>query len=285
MRIVVLCNPDSWYFLDLVRAGASRHEIVALPFETLAASVDQGMQFSLSADCIIARTMPAGSLEQIVFRMDCLSQLQQSGPLVINSPRAIEAAVDKYLSLSLLKRSGLPVPPTCVCQELSMAMRGFHELGGEVVVKPIFGSLGRGLVRLRTNDQAEDYFRELIDDQRVVYQQRFIPHPGYDVRLLVLGDRVWGMKRTNHKHWITNISQGGVGEVYQVSPEEKEMALRAARAVGAHFAGVDLITDSLTGDRFILEVNAVPGWRAIAGVVGVDIAAELISEIENLVDL
>jgi RimK family alpha-L-glutamate ligase len=285
MRIVVLCNPDSWYFLDLVRAGASRHEIVALPFETLAASVDQGMQFSLSADCIIARTMPAGSLEQIVFRMDCLSQLQQSGALVINSPRAIEAAVDKYLSLSLLKRSGLPVPPTCVSQELSMAMKGFHELGGEVVVKPIFGSLGRGLVRLRTNDQAEDYFRELIDDQRVIYQQRFIPHPGYDVRLLVLGDRVWGMKRTNHQHWITNISQGGVGEVYQASPEEKEMALRAARAVGAHFAGVDLIMDSLTGDRFILEVNAVPGWRAIAGVVGVDIAAELISEIENLVDM
>jgi ribosomal protein S6--L-glutamate ligase len=93
------------------------------------------------------------------------------------------------------------------------------------------------------------------------------------------------MKRTNHQHWITNISQGGVGEVYQVSPEEKEMALRAARAVGAHFAGVDLIMDSLTGDRFILEVNAVPGWRAIAGVVGVDIAAELISEIENLVDM
>ena len=166
-----------------------------------------------------------------------------------------------------------------------MAMQGFHELGGEVVVKPIFGSLGRGLVRLRTNDQAEDYFRELIDDQRVIYQQRFIPHPGYDVRLLVLGDRVWGMKRTNHQHWITNISQGGVGEVYQVSPEEKEMALRAARAVGAHFAGVDLIMDSLTGDRFILEVNAVPGWRAIAEVVGVDIAAELISEIENLVDM
>ncbi|MDB4460626.1 lysine biosynthesis protein LysX, partial [bacterium] len=75
---------------------------------------------------------------------------------------------------------------------------------------------------------------------------------------------------------------GGVGEVYQVGSEEKELALRAANAVGAHFAGVDLITDSRTGGQFILEVNAVPGWKAIARVTGVDIAGELISEIEYL---
>jgi tetrahydromethanopterin:alpha-L-glutamate ligase len=217
-----------------------------------------------------------------VFRMDCLGQLQARGVLLVNSPRAIEAAVDKYLSLALLKQSGLPVPATFVCQNLSAAMEGFHELGEDVVVKPIFGSLGRGLSRLQTKDQAVEYFRGLIDDQRVIYQQKFIAHPGYDVRLLVLGDRVWGMKRKNPLHWITNISQGGVGEVYQVGSEEKELALRAANAVGAHFAGVDLITDSRTGDQFILEVNAVPGWKAIARVTGVDIAGELISEIEYL---
>jgi glutathione synthase/RimK-type ligase-like ATP-grasp enzyme len=90
------------------------------------------------------------------------------------------------------------------------------------------------------------------------------------------------MKRKNPHHWITNISQGGIGEVYQVGPRERELALAAAVAVGAHFAGVDLITDSKTGEQFVLEVNAVPGWRAIAGVVGIDIARELISEIESL---
>ena len=282
MRIVVLSKPDSWYFLDLARACGSRHDIVPMSFEALAASVSLGVKFNLEADCIVARTMPAGSLEQIVFRMDCLGQLQARGVLLVNSPRAIEAAVDKYLSLALLKQSGLPVPATFVCQNLSAAMEGFHELGEDVVVKPIFGSLGRGLSRLQTKDQAVEYFRGLIDDQRVIYKQKFIAHPGYDVRLLVLGDRVWGMKRKNPLHWITNISQGGVGEVYQVGSEEKELALRAANAVGAHFAGVDLITDSRTGGQFILEVNAVPGWKAIARVTGVDIAGELISEIEYL---
>lgn len=282
MRIVVLCNPDSWYFLDLARACGDRHELVAMSFETLAASVSLGVKFNLEADCIIARTMPAGSLEQIVFRMDCLGRLQAAGVLLVNSPRAIEAAVDKYLSLALLQQSGLPVPATVICQDLSAAIEGFLELGGDVVVKPIFGSLGRGLLRLQTKDQALDCFRGLIDGQRVIYQQKFITHPGYDVRLLVLGDRVWGMKRKNPRHWITNISQGGVGEVFQVGAEERGLALRAANAVGAHFAGVDLITDSMTGERFILEVNAVPGWRAIAGVIGIDIAGELISEIERL---
>lgn len=282
MRIVVLSNPDSWYFLDLVRAGGARHDIVAMSFEALAASVGTNVKFSLDADCVIARTMPAGSLEQIVFRMDCLGQLKTAGVLLVNSPRAIEAAVDKYLSLALIKRSGLPVPETFVSQDLSIALEGFYELGKDVVVKPIFGSLGRGIVRLNTEDQAARYFRELVEDQRVIYQQKFISHPGYDVRLLVLGDRVWGMKRKNPNHWITNISQGGVGEFYQVGPEERELAIAAASAVGAHFAGVDLITDTKTGDQYILEVNAVPGWRAIAGVTGVDIAEELMSEIECL---
>ena len=282
MRIVVLSNPDSWYFSDLARACGDRHELVAMSFESLAASVSPGVKFNLAADCIIARTMPAGSLEQIVFRMDCLSRLQAAGVLLVNSARAIEAAVDKYLSLALLQQCGLPVPATVVCQDLSTAIDGFLELGEDVVVKPIFGSLGRGLLRLQTKDQALDYFRGLIDDKRVIYQQKFITHPGYDVRLLVLGDRVWGMKRKNPRHWVTNISQGGVGEVFQVGPEEKELALGAAKAVGAHFAGVDLITDSVTGDRFVLEVNAVPGWRAIADVIGVDIAQELMFEIEHL---
>ena len=282
MRIVVLSNPDSWYFLDLARACGAHHDIVAMSFETLAASVGPNSHFSLDAECVIARTMPAGSLEQIVFRMDCLGQLEAAGVLLLNSPRAIEAAVDKYLSLALLQRAGLPVPTTFVAQDLSTAMKGFHELGKDVVVKPIFGSLGRGLVRLQGVDQAADCFRELADGQRVIYQQKFIPHAGYDVRLLVLGDRVWGMKRKNPHHWITNISQGGIGEVYQVGPRERELALAAAVAVGAHFAGVDLITDSKTGEQFVLEVNAVPGWRAIAGVVWIDIARELISEIESL---
>ena len=116
----------------------------------------------------------------------------------------------------------------------------------------------------------------------MIYQQKFIAHAGYDVRLLVLGDRVWGMKRKNPHHWITNISQGGIGEVYQVGERERELALAASAAVGAHFAGVDLITDAKTGEQFVLEVNAVPGWRAIADVVGVDIAGELVSEIEYL---
>ena len=128
MRIVVLSAPDAWHFLDLKRAGKSEHQVGNLRFEELAAFVRGEQQFNIDADCVIARTMPAGSLQQVVFRMDLLARLSASGVLVLNSPKSIEAAVDKYLSLELLASTGVPVPRTCVSQRVSTALEQFQVL-------------------------------------------------------------------------------------------------------------------------------------------------------------
>ena len=88
--------------------------------------------------------MPPGSLEQVVFRMDALHRLAAAGVPVLNPPRAVEAAVDKYLTLALLAAAGLPVPSTWTGQSAAEALAAFEELGGDVVVKPLFGSEGRG---------------------------------------------------------------------------------------------------------------------------------------------
>ena len=283
MRIAVLSTPNAWHFNDLKRAAGVDCEVFNFPFEQLSAEIerDGSPMFNLEADCVIVRTMPPGSLQQIVFRMDLLARLQQSGVKVFNSPKSIEAAVDKYLSLSLLSAAGVPVPETKVAQTVDEAMQHFSQFRNDTVVKPIFGSMGNGISRIQDAEQAHECFSAAIEAGDVIYQQEFVDHPGFDLRLLVLGEKVLGMKRVNAGHWITNISRGGVGEPYVPTDFEIELALKSARAVGAHFAGVDVVTDVATQRQLVVEVNAVPGWRETSKVLNQDVAALLLDEIAN----
>lgn len=283
MRVAVLSSPSHWHFRDLSRAAADKHDLFNVEFDKIFATVEgqKVEQFGVQADCIIVRTMPAGSLQQIVFRMDWLARLQNHGVTIINPPKAIEAAVDKYLSLSLLNSAGVPVPATRVAQTVPEAKQHFKELGGDVVVKPLFGSMGNGIQRLQSESEATRYFEENAESGNVIYQQQFVDHGGFDIRLLVIGERVLGMKRTNKDHWITNISKGGVGEPYSPSQAEIDLARSAAQAVGATIAGVDLMYGPESGQPLVIEVNAVPGWRTTAKVLEIDIAALILNECQK----
>jgi RimK family alpha-L-glutamate ligase len=110
----------------------------------------------------------------------------------------------------------------------------------------------------------------------VLYLQRFVAHPGWDLRAFVIGGRVVAaMRRHGRGDWRTNVAQGGRAEPARVADDEAELAVRAAAAVGADAAGVDLLPGP-AGEWYVLEVNAVPGWRAIAPVSGLDVAAEMV---------
>jgi ribosomal protein S6--L-glutamate ligase len=155
-------------------------------------------------------------------------------------------------------------------------MDAFAALGGDVVVKPLFGSEGRGMVRLQDKDLAWRTFTTLERLQSVLYLQRYINHPGWDLRGLVLGGRVVAaMRRRSNGGWRTNVAQGATGELVQLSHAEESLAVRAAAAVGAPLAGVDLLPGP-DGACYVLEVNAVPGWRALAPVTGIDLAREIL---------
>src|SRR5438132_401085 len=161
--------------------------------------------------------MPPGSLEQVVFRMDVLNRLQARSVTILNSPRALEMCVDKYLASACLEAAGLPVPPTIVCQDAATALEAFEQLGGDVVVKPLFGSEGRGMVRVSDPEMAWRTFRTLERTQSVLYLQQLIRHPGWDPRVFVLGGRVLAsMRRRSRGDWRTNVAQGGLGEVVAV---------------------------------------------------------------------
>jgi ribosomal protein S6--L-glutamate ligase len=282
MRIALLAGGPGWHVRDLQRAAVLlNHEAAAVDFRRVSAGVAAGGESLAGFDGVLVRTMPPGSLEQVVFRMDVLHRLQARGVRVLNPPAAVETCVDKYLASARLQAAGLPVPPTIVCQHADAALEAFTALGGDVVVKPLFGSEGRGMVRVADPDLAWRTFRTLERVQSVLYLQKYIAHPGWDLRALVLGGRVIAaMRRHADGAWRTNVAQGGTAVAVRLTDAEEELALRAAEAVGAPVAGVDVLPGP-AGERYILEVNAVPGWRALAPVAEVDVAAALLRFLAN----
>ena len=277
MRIAILSGGGGWHVQDLIRAaGDLGHAAEAVDFRAIAAGVEAEPGPLAGFDAAIVRTMPAGSLEQVVFRMDVLHAAVEDGIRILNPPRAVEVCVDKYLTNVRLVRAGLPTPPTHVSQKANDALVAFDQLGGDVVVKPMFGSEGRGMVRLTDAETAWRTYHVLERTGQVIYQQRFVRHPGWDLRAFVIAGRVVAaMRRRAHADWRTNVAQGGTAEPAELTRDEAELAVRAADAVGCPVAGVDLLPGP-GGERFVIEVNAVPGWRALAAVSGMDVAAAVV---------
>jgi ribosomal protein S6--L-glutamate ligase len=150
-----------------------------------------------------------------------------------------------------------------------------------VVVKPLFGSEGRGIVRVSDRELALRTFRTLERIASVLYVQRFIQNEGFDIRVMVLDGRVLGaMKRHANGDFRANVSQRGTATRHSVTDREAAAALRAADATGARFAGVDLLYGR-DGTCYVIEVNAVPGWRAFGRVTGLDVASTVIARLET----
>ena len=290
-RLIALVSGFGWHVEDLQRASRLVDvQLDALPFPSVVgrvrsghARIEAGGIDLTHADGILVRMMPPGTLEQVVFRMDALHRLGALGVPVLNPARAVEVAVDKYLALAQLEAAGLPVPETWTGESAEEALAAFDELGRDVVIKPIFGSEGRGLLRVSDRELARRAFSTLERLGSVLYAQKMVRHPGYDLRVFVLGGRVLGVIRRHAPEgdWRTNIAVGGRAEAFSLERDIEELALQAATAVGAPLAGVDLLPDLDRGGLVVVEVNAVPGWRALAQATGVDVASEILTYLKG----
>ena len=281
MRLGILSSGTGWHVADLVRAAtALGHVAVKIDFRRLSAGVAIAPDPLADVDAVIVRTMPPGSLEQVVFRMDLLQRVEARGVPILNAPRCLEACVDKYLTTARLAEAGMPVPPTIVCQTADAALEAFAALGGDVVVKPLFGSEGRGMVRISDIELAWRTFRTLERTGAVLYLQKMIHHPGWDLRVFVLSGRVLAAIKRHARgdDWRTNVAQGGFAETTAIGDVERSLALRAADVLGATASGVDLLRGP-GGEWYVLEVNAVPGWRALAPATGVDVASAMVTHL------
>ena len=290
MKIVLLGNRHGWHTRQLEQAGkAIGIDVTTKSYDELSAGflsrtplTDSCPEFVRESAGFLLRAMGPATLQQIVFRMDLLNQLNRFQVRMINSPKSIEWSIDKFLSLALLKNCDLPIPDTEVIQcpidndgllqidQVSPRVDRLLKAWGKVVLKPLFGSEGRGLKLFDSLSSFVEYLELLNQDAalaedkkrlgNVLYLQRFLPHE-FDVRILVVGPQAYAIERRQPTGWISNISQGAEVQVCEMTETMRQLAMRAAKAVQGEVVGVDLMP--VGEDWKILEVNGAPGWKGI----------------------
>jgi len=286
---VVITDLDDWtataFMTNLRKSGTNAMPIT---LSTLSASIsasdfaifDTNLNDLLALDTIIVRDVGISfALEQISFKFDLLRQFENANIPVTNSPTAIQNAANKFFSFYLFKQAQLPIPRTVITSDLGVALKATKELEN-AVAKPIFGSQGKGIVKLEASQpDLKQKLTMLLKERGVLYLQQFVPNPGRDIRVFVVGEEALGAiyRISQTGSFISNLSQGGTPLKCDLTEEMRALAVNAAKAVGADFAGVDLIE----GDEglFVLEVNATPSGKGIKLACGIDVTERIIRRI------
>jgi len=277
LTIGILGSSGGWHAQQLTDALAARgHEAQLVPVTRMVADVDGDVSVrSLEGcDAVIVRGIPRGSLEQVIFRVDVLHALAERGVACVNGARAIERTIDKFLASALLARAGVPTPRTIACERAEDALAAFEELGGDVIVKPLFGAMGAGMTRVSDADVAYRVFHALALERAVYYLQEPLP-AGRDLRAFVVGGRVLAAIERVGEGWRKNVARGAEARAAALTAEQERRCLDAAAALGVDYAGVDLLDDH------VLELNGIPGWHGLQKATGVDIATALVAHLES----
>jgi RimK family alpha-L-glutamate ligase len=283
--IALVSDGTDWHARALIKAFdalGARAQVVTLPACRFDSAGPGGLHLpgfdSGLPDAVLVRTMSGGSFEAVTLRLGLLHALADLGVMVWNRARAIERCVDKSMTSFLLARAGLPTPATWATEKHEQAAEIMRREAGPLVLKPLFGSQGRGLRLIRTPDELPDP-AEVAGG--VYYLQRFVgvERGGFhDFRVLVSQGRVVAAMMRHSAHWVTNVKRGGKPVAAVADGAMKDLAIAAAAAVGADFAGVDIAYD---GERrpTVLEVNSMPAWSGLQKTTPVDIAAALAGDL------
>jgi len=274
---------EAWSSTQL-REALTKKEIPyeCFTFPRLLAQIGQKPYFEVNKtriieelDALVIRPIGRGSLEELIFRLDMLYKLERQGFYVINPAEAIEHCADKYDILSILEDKNVPVPRTFVTESVNEGLKAFAELGGDVIIKPIFGSRGMGATRIMDAEIAATVFKAITFHHGVIYIQEFVPHGYSDIRALVVNNKVVAAMRRIAQGWKTNYSQGAKPSPLELTSNLEELAVKASASVGCKIAGVDI----LEGPKgpVIVDVNSQPGWKGLQMVTKVNVADEMVN--------
>ncbi len=285
-RVALFTDKRDWHVRRLAGAFA-RHgaEAVCLSLKDCGFDTGSGHGLLLPGfgtdlpDGAFVRQIAAGSFEQVTMRLGLLHALRELGVPVCNDARVTERCVDKSMTSFLLHRHGIPTPPTWAIESPKQAVaivRAEARRGRPLVLKPLFGSQGRGL---RLVEHVGDLPRA-EEIAGAFYLQHYVagPEAGWrDWRAFVIGDRPIAAMIRHGVEWRTNAALGARCEAVDPTGPVAELALTAAAAVGAAYAGVDIIADA-RGQLLVLEVNSMPAWKALQRVSRADIADSLAAD-------
>jgi ribosomal protein S6--L-glutamate ligase len=212
-----------------------------------------------------------------------LRQFQARGTFLVNGPEGIVASRDKLQAHQTLARHRIPMPATAFASSPEDTANLVALAGGvPLVVKLLASTQGKGVVLAETPAAAASVISAFRDLKADFLVQRFVAEAGgADIRCLVVDGRVVAAmrRRAAAGEFRSNLHQGGSAEPVRISPEEREIALRAARAFRLRLAGVDLLR-AADGPK-VLEVNSSPGLRGIETATGRNVAAALYAAVER----
>ena len=199
---------------------------------------------------------------------------------VINEYEIARICGNKLFMSLLLKKHGVPTPKTYFSFSADAARENLEKVGYPLVLKPVIGSWGRGVMLIKDKDTMDAIFeiRELTDGphDRIFYLQELIKRPPRDIRVITVGDQaIAAMYRKSTGGFKTNIALGADPEICQMTNEIEELCVKASKAVGGGILGVDLMEDEKKG-MVVHEVNNTVEFKGLAKVTKKNIPKEMI---------
>jgi ribosomal protein S6--L-glutamate ligase len=289
MKIILLAsNPNLYSNQRIVEAAKKRgHEIEFVNVGGCYIKVasngseifhDEGKKLE-KIDCVIPRIKPSMTF----YASAVIRQFELLNVNCLNGSEAITRSRDKLHTLQILAQHKMGVPDTSFANS-SYETKDIIKLVGSapLVVKLLEGTKGVGVVLAETNKAAESVvnaFRSLKAD--ILVQHYIKESKGQDIRCYVIGDSVVAsMERVAQEgEFRANIHLGATARPIEITAEEKDLAIKAAKIIGLEVAGVDMVRSS-SGPK-ILEINSSPGLEGIEGATGIDIAGRMIEYLEK----
>ena len=289
MKIEILSNGNANYSTKRLveEAEARGHEVKVVKYKNCYISLDEkhpeifykGKKLS-GFDAILPR------ISNNMTRYGCaiVRQFEMQGTWTASSSIAITRARDKLRSAQILTKNGIDTPKTFVSRNTTDIDALLEHMGVPVIIKLASGTHGNGVVLADTKKAAKSALQAFYlyneDGTNILLQEYIKESAGTDIRAFVVGSKVVAsmQRQSLDDDFRSNLHKGGEGKIIKLTDEEKKLAVRAAKAMGLHIAGVDMMRSSR--GPLILEVNASPGF-GIERITGRNVAKPIIEYIEH----
>jgi ribosomal protein S6--L-glutamate ligase len=287
MKILILSRNALLYSTNaLVRAAEARgHEVRVVDYLRCYMNITSRKPTiyvdgeELRADAVIPRIAASHTF----YGNAVVRQFEMMGVFTVNDSVAIARSRDKLRSMQLLARKGVGLPVTAFAHHTDATNELIKMCGGApLVIKLLEGTQGAGVVLAETKNTAQSVIEAFKAGNMNILVQEFIKEAkGADIRCIVVGGKVVAaMKRQAEEgEFRSNLHRGGTAEKVKISPEERAVACRAAKAMGLNVAGVDLLRSN--HGPVVMEVNSSPGLEGIEHCSGKDVSGMIIEFIER----
>lgn len=288
MKIAILSRgPKLYSTRRLVEAAEQRgHEVVVLDHLKCVLVIEKGNPHIfyggkevVGIDAIIPRIGTSVTF----YGAAVVRQFEQMKVFSSVESQALVRSRDKLRSLQLLAKAGLGMPKTAFASIPKNIENVLEQVGGApVVIKLLEGTQGIGVILAETHKSAKSVIESFLALKANILVQEFIKEAGgADIRAFIVDGKIVGaMKRQGLPgEFRSNLHRGGSANVIELTKEERETAIKAAKKLGLSIAGVDMLQSSR--GPLVMEVNSSPGLEGIEGATGVDIAGKIIEYIER----